>query len=168
MPGGNVWHDDVEIIWKDQYRFTGNINFFGQSCYCFYVILHHVVSVFIMTKMKGYGVIIIDVWFKIALFLHPFFLDWEEKCSRKLTLRSKVFNPLTAEWALRALRDFTLSNARWFYSSMGNPLDGKGLMCRANIWPVLDHKTFNTGFLLSFLERRLGKTKVVFLDDVIK
>ena len=39
----------------------------------------------------------------------------------------KLFNPLTAEWALRALIDFTLSNARRFYSSMGNPLDGKGL-----------------------------------------
>jgi len=37
------------------------------------------------------------------------------------------FNPLTAEWALKALIDFTLSNARRFYSSMGNPLDGKGL-----------------------------------------
>ena len=37
------------------------------------------------------------------------------------------FNPLTAEWALRALIDFTQSNARRFYSSMGNPLDGKGL-----------------------------------------
>ena len=36
-------------------------------------------------------------------------------------------NPLTAEWALRALIDFTLSNARRFYASMGNPLDGKGL-----------------------------------------
>ena len=36
------------------------------------------------------------------------------------------FNPLTAEWALRALIDFTLSNARRFYSSKGNPLDGKG------------------------------------------
>ena len=31
-------------------------------------------------------------------------------------------NPLAAEWALRALIDFTLSNARRFYSSMGNPL----------------------------------------------
>ena len=40
------------------------------------------------------------------------------------------FNPLTAEWALRALIDFTLSNARRFYSSMGNPLDGKGLRHR--------------------------------------
>ena len=37
------------------------------------------------------------------------------------------FNPLTAELALRALIDFTLSNARRFYSSMGNPLNGKGL-----------------------------------------
>ena len=36
-------------------------------------------------------------------------------------------SPLTAEWALRALVDFTLSNARRFYSSMGNALDGKGL-----------------------------------------
>ena len=39
----------------------------------------------------------------------------------------KWINHLTAEWALRALTDFTLSNARRFYSSMGNPLDGKGL-----------------------------------------
>ena len=49
-----------------------------------------------------------------------------------LTLLNNVktyvpINPLTAEWALRALIDFTLSNARWFYSPMGNPLDGKGL-----------------------------------------
>ena len=36
-------------------------------------------------------------------------------------------NPLTAEWALWALIDFTLSNARRFYSSKGNHLDGKGL-----------------------------------------
>ena len=38
-----------------------------------------------------------------------------------------LFIPLTAEYALRALIDFTLSNARRFYPSMGNPLDGKGL-----------------------------------------
>ena len=42
-------------------------------------------------------------------------------------------NPLTAEWALRALIDFTLSNARRFYSSMGNPLDGKGLIVSTDI-----------------------------------
>ena len=36
-------------------------------------------------------------------------------------------NPLTAEWASRAVIDFTLANARRFYSSMGNPLHGKGL-----------------------------------------
>ena len=44
-----------------------------------------------------------------------------------LPFKPKV-NPLTAEWALRALIDFTLSNARRFYSSKGNPLDRKGLM----------------------------------------
>ena len=41
----------------------------------------------------------------------------------------QVPSPLTAERALRALIDFTLSKARRFYSSMGNPLDGKGLEC---------------------------------------
>ena len=45
-----------------------------------------------------------------------------KKCTQSI-----YFNPLTAEWAFRALIDFTLSNARRFYSSMGNPLDGKGL-----------------------------------------
>ena len=35
------------------------------------------------------------------------------------------FNPLTAEGALRALIAFTLSNARLFYLSMGNPWQGK-------------------------------------------
>ena len=34
----------------------------------------------------------------------------------------QVPSPLTAERALRALIDFTLSNARRFYSSMGTPL----------------------------------------------
>ena len=37
------------------------------------------------------------------------------------------FNPFPSEWVLRALTDFTLSNARRFYLSMGNLLDGKGL-----------------------------------------
>ena len=41
---------------------------------------------------------------------------------------SLSLNPLTPDWALRALIDFTLSNARRFYSSMGKPLDGKGLI----------------------------------------
>ena len=46
-------------------------------------------------------------------------------------------NPFPAEWVLRALIDFTLSSARRFYSSMGNPLDGKGLILysiRADEW----------------------------------
>ena len=37
-----------------------------------------------------------------------------------------LINPLTAEWGLRAVIDFALSNARRFYLSMGNPLAGKG------------------------------------------
>ena len=43
-----------------------------------------------------------------------------------------MVNPLPAEWMLRALIDFTLSNARRFYSSMGNPLDGKGVKKKIN------------------------------------
>ena len=37
------------------------------------------------------------------------------------------FNALTAVGALMTLKDFTLSNTRRFYSSMGNPLAVKGL-----------------------------------------
>ena len=51
-----------------------------------------------------------------------------------------MFNPLAAEWALRALLDFTLSNVRRFYSSMGNPLDGKGLTNVLNICFVLEFR----------------------------
>ena len=54
------------------------------------------------------------------------------------------FDPLTAEWALRALIDFTLSNARRFYSSMGNPLDGKGLrICCRKIDFLVPNCTFH-------------------------
>ena len=42
-------------------------------------------------------------------------------------INRNVFNPFPFEWVLRALKDFTLSNARRFYSSMGNLLDRKGL-----------------------------------------
>ena len=45
-------------------------------------------------------------------------------------------NPLTAEWALRAVIDFALSNARRFYLSMGNPLDGKGLTMSKTMSPL--------------------------------
>ena len=48
-------------------------------------------------------------------------------CFLLTSLSGDELNPLTSEWALRALIDFTLSNARGFYSSMGNPLAGKGL-----------------------------------------
>ena len=40
-------------------------------------------------------------------------------------------NPSVSVSALMTLRDFTLSNARRFYSSMGNPTDTEGLnLCR--------------------------------------
>ena len=51
----------------------------------------------------------------------------EPRRKKKSETAFSTFNPLTAEWALRALKDFTLSNVRRFYSSMGNPLAGKGL-----------------------------------------
>jgi len=49
------------------------------------------------------------------------------QCAVLLQFETSNLNPLTAEWVLRALIDFTLSNARRFYSSMGYPLAGKGL-----------------------------------------
>ena len=64
-----------------------------------------------MVKWRNSGII------KIVIYLNHFGFD-------RLDIN---FNPLTAEWALRALTDFTLSNARLFYSSMGNPLAVKGL-----------------------------------------
>ena len=45
----------------------------------------------------------------------------------QMHLSEQTINSLTAEWALRALMDFFLSNARRFYSSIGNPLAEKGL-----------------------------------------
>ena len=41
-----------------------------------------------------------------------------------------LLNPFPSKLVLRALTDFTLSNARRFYSSMGNLLDRKGLKPR--------------------------------------
>ena len=48
----------------------------------------------------------------------------------------QLFIPFPAERVLRALRDFTLSNARRFYSSMGNTLDGKGLTMSKTMSPL--------------------------------
>ena len=59
-------------------------------------------------------------------------------------------NPLTTECAFRAPIEFTLSNARRFYSSMGNPLEGKGLkeiqnsnyyFTERNLWQFLRDST---------------------------
>ena len=43
-----------------------------------------------------------------------------------MTIHSVIY-PLRSVGTLMTLIDFTLSNARRFYSSMGNPLDMKGL-----------------------------------------
>ena len=58
-------------------------------------------------------------------------------------------NPLTAEWALRALIDFTVFNARRFYSSMGNPLDGKGLTASVHLNDVFSMKPLTEGYSVS-------------------
>ena len=58
-------------------------------------------------------------------------------------------NPFPFEWVLRALIDFTLSNARRFYSSMGNLSDGKGL----NFWGCLLPEWYIQGSILDSIER---------------
>ena len=65
---------------------------------------------------------------------NDFNLYWVDLCIEMTELPILVLkiilplNPSTAEWALSALIDFTLSNARRFYSSMENRLDGEGLI----------------------------------------
>ena len=52
-----------------------------------------------------------------------------------------LLNPFTAVGAHRALIDFTLSNARRFYSSMGNALAAKGLMRISVLFHTVQWKT---------------------------
>ena len=63
------------------------------------------------------------------------FANHEGKLESPLEERRKL-NPFPFEWVLRALIDFTLSNARRFYSAMGNLLDRKGL--RSLVLPLED------------------------------
>ena len=65
-----------------------------------------------------------SVWRQTILLINGEALGRERVNNAKSYL---PINPLTAKWVLKALKDFTLSNARRFYSSMGKPLDGKGL-----------------------------------------
>ena len=51
----------------------------------------------------------------------------------QLAVAYKVINALTAVGSLKALLDFTLCNARRFYSSMGHPLVVKGLIITISI-----------------------------------
>ena len=67
-------------------------------------------------------------------------------------------NPFPAEWVLRALIDFTLSNARRFYSSMGNPLDGKGLSESLYFTPHCKSKFMETSTLVEKTNKQKKKT----------
>ena len=75
-------------------------------------------------------------WYKFRVWVIPRVKDRANDISRYfhvtfwITCFNRVMisvNALTAVGALRVLSDFTLSNARRFYSSMGNPLAVKGL-----------------------------------------
>ena len=70
-----------------------------------------------------------------------------------------LLNALTAVGALTALIDFTLSNARRFYSSMGNPLAVKGLtlLCENFTFHSLFHQ-LPAGFLI--LQRLVARSMV--------
>ena len=71
---------------------------------------------------------------------------------------------------LRALIDFTLSNARRFYSSMGNLLDGKGLRLPAIIgimrmltyvFPILIAARYRTAILFPQLFPTLQNSAIL-------
>ena len=65
---------------------------------------------------------------------------------------------------LRALIDFTLSNARRFYSSMGNLLDGKGLTTPKTmslLKQLISSSFTSTKRLAAILKNRLGDYRVI-------
>ena len=57
------------------------------------------------------------------MIFHPY----RENRNIVVELVQKPLNPLVSVSAVMTLIDFTLSNARRFYSSMGNPSDTEGL-----------------------------------------
>ena len=71
-------------------------------------------------------------------------------------------NPLTAEWALRALIDFTLSNVRRFYPSMENPLDGKGLKIVVGLSDLCWNDLKRLKFSVRYSVRRFVRIQHVF------
>ena len=60
--------------------------------------------------------------------------------------RGRTFNTLSAVGALMTLIDFTLSNARRFYSSMRNPLAVKGLIKQDRILLIAHGKVSISAF----------------------
>ena len=121
------WHDFLEIITatirldlaSDHLRFQANFRFFTEDCQC--------------TCHSGFLWNSCILQYAAALLQSKVVNDLEAGERKRYFFYSScrgvgmLVNPLTAEGALTALIDFTLSNARRFYSSKGNPLDGKGL-----------------------------------------
>ena len=65
--------------------------------------------------------------------------------------RAKAWNnALTAVGALMTLIDFTLSNDRQFYSSMGNPLAVCETPAQGFTWTVYSFAYIKTGIITSY------------------
>lgn len=64
---------------------------------------------------------------------------------------SALLNPSVSVSALMTLPDFSLSNARRFYSSMENPLDGKGLTPSTQIQGLICNQIIITSYTKLFL-----------------
>ena len=72
-----------------------------------------------------------------------------------IALRFCLLNPFLSKWVLRALIDFTLSNARQFYSSMGNLLDRKGLTTSKTMSLLITFKAVH-GLAPSFISNLIS------------
>ena len=64
--------------------------------------------------------------------------NWSSNMDKQPSI---CLNPSVSVSALMILIDFTLSNARRFYSSMGNPSDTEGLMSKQSIEKLNSRKS---------------------------
>ena len=60
----------------------------------------------------------------------------------------------------------TLANARQFYSSMGNPLDGKGLILMDFLIPLVIH-CFDSRIILRFHNERIGACLLISVFNLL-
>ena len=76
-------------------------------------------------------------------------------------------NPLRSVGALITLIDFTLSNARRFYSSMGNPSDMKGLKGKAAEEPLSRavYVRFHSSKVKDKQEKQVTYTCLLYTSD---